>query len=74
MLKELRRRKRDGHRFVPVRVQRRTRPKNWDRIRVFPGVYGRCIGEMDEKHWYLVDVPIDAMLTYAASPRHGEGQ
>ncbi len=64
---ELHRRKREGHTYAPLRVQRKTKPKNWDRVRVFPGVYGRCIGEMDAKHWYLIDVPLDALLDYAGS-------
>jgi hypothetical protein len=65
MVREIRRRARDGHRYVLFRVQKRARPKNWDRVRVVPGVYGRCIGEMDLPGWYLIDVTIDAALRAA---------
>lgn len=64
MLKELHRRKREGHQYVPIRVFRSKPPKNWDHVRVFPGVYGRCIGEMDLKHWYLIDVPLEPLLAH----------
>lgn len=34
---------------------RRSRPRNWDRVRVMPGLYGRCLGEL-ESGGYQVEV------------------
>lgn len=28
-------------------VVRKAKPRNWDRVRLFPGVFGRCIGELE---------------------------
>lgn len=52
-----------GHRWVQVQM-RRSRPRNWDRVRVFPGVYGRCIGECDERGVWLIDVPIEPLAKF----------
>lgn len=49
----------NGHRYIQVQVRKRSRPKNWDRVSIGHGFYGRCIGECDEKNVFLVDVPLD---------------
>jgi hypothetical protein len=62
-----------GHRYVQVQM-RRSRPRNWDRVRVFPGVYGRCIGECDERGVFLIDVPIEPLAEFlgVATPKRSE--
>lgn len=47
-----------GHNYIQVQLRRRSKPKNWDRVRIAPGIYGRCIGECDERGVFLIDVPV----------------
>ncbi len=47
-----------GHGYIQVQWRRRSKPKNWDRVRLAPGIYGRCIGECDERGTFLIDVPV----------------
>ncbi len=49
-----------GHARIQLAVRRKSSPRNWDRVRVIPGVYGRCVGEL-ETGAFLVDVKIDAL-------------
>lgn len=48
-----------GHRYIQVQVRKSRSPKNWERVPIGHGFYGRCIGECDEKNVFLVDVPLD---------------
>ncbi len=48
-----------GHQYIQVKVRRRSRPRNWDRVRVLGPFFGRCIGELEERGVYMLDVPID---------------
>jgi hypothetical protein len=48
-----------GHRYIQIQMRKRRRPRNWDRVRVYASIYGRCIGECDQKGVYLIDVPLD---------------
>ena len=43
--------------WIQVVVERKRPPKNWDRVRWVPGVYGRCIGEVRPGE-YLIDLPL----------------
>lgn len=47
-----------GHGWMQFKVRRSKSPANWDRVRVLPGVYGRCIGETD-RGTFIVDVRIE---------------
>ncbi len=47
-----------GHGYIQVQWRRARSPKNWDRVRIAPGIYARCIGECDERGVYLLDVPV----------------
>lgn len=49
------------HRYVQLVIHRKRRPSNWDRVRIFPGVYGlygRCVGETTPGS-YMIDVSIN---------------
>ncbi len=34
-------------------IRRKSRPKNWRRVRVAPGVYGHCIGRVEDGIWHV---------------------
>lgn len=67
---ELRRAKRLGHTWMQFKVRRTRSPKNWDRVRVIRGVYGRCIGETT-KGTFVIDVRLDD-LERGLPPSGGE--
>lgn len=49
---------------LQVIVSRTDKPKNWDRVRVMRGVYGRCVGEVDPmlgRRRFMVDVRATAI-------------
>lgn len=54
-----------GHRYVQITRSWQRSPKNWDRARVMPGVYGRIVGEVTPGR-YLVDVPVGELLSALA--------
>jgi hypothetical protein len=66
-----------GHQWVQLTIERKTNPRNWDRVRVIPGLYGRVVGPMSETR-YLVDVTRDDLggalfnLQQKAAPQAGE--
>lgn len=60
-LRELRRRKATGHRYVQLIVQRDRRPRT-QRIRIMPGVLGVYIGETGHVGRHLADVLIDDLI------------
>lgn len=41
--------------WLQLKVSRKSTPKNWSRVRVLPGAYGRCIGELSPG-WFLIDI------------------
>lgn len=52
-----------GHEWIQLKIARARSPKNWDRVRVIPGLYGVCRGELESPHprgsgygRYLIDV------------------
>jgi hypothetical protein len=59
---ELRERKAKGLHYVQVVVNRKKSPRR-QKVRVMPGVYGICVGQLDNlPNTWLVDVAIDDML------------
>lgn len=50
---------------VILSVPFKREPKNWDRVRVVPGLYGRCIGWSGEGRIYVVDIKATDARAYA---------
>lgn len=46
--------------MIQLIVKRRSRPRNWDRVRVMPGLYGRIVGHVGD-HRYMVDVLVSEL-------------
>lgn len=47
-----------GHQWVQLTISRKCEPKNWSRVRVLPGLYGKIRGHIDGSK-YLADVTRD---------------
>ena len=59
-----------GHKQILLNVYRARSPRNWDRVRIVPGVYGRCVGCTGPNR-YMVDVPIaDLAAALHKGPDH----
>jgi hypothetical protein len=56
-----------GHGYIQVHWRRARSPKNWDRVRLAPGIYAKCIGEI-ERGLYLLDVPLMQFSTHTKGP------
>lgn len=62
-LAELQRRKALGHLYVQLVVtKKRSRTARSQKIRVMPGVWGICIGQLWTDDQWLVDVSIDELI------------
>lgn len=46
-------------------------PRNYDRVRVVPGLYGRCVGWSGEGTKYVVDIPVVSIRRYLKKQRSG---
>ncbi len=49
-----------GRQFVQLVISRRQAPRNWDRVRIVPGLYGKVRGNIEGTR-YLADVTRDAL-------------
>lgn len=59
---EVERRRALGHEYLQIVISRENNPKNWDRVFLMHGLYGRIVGRLPMiRRWkfrYLVDVRI----------------
>lgn len=64
-----------GHDWMQFVVCRSRPPSNWDRVRVWPGLHGRCIGETSPGR-FLIDVhmlDVERSLTAMADKQTKKG-
>ena len=52
-----------GHQWIQLQIARKHAPKNWDRVRVLPGLYGKIRGELI-RGVYVADVTRDDLGIY----------
>lgn len=55
-----------GGSYIILSVPMRREPRNYDRCRVVPGLYGRCVGWSGEKNIYVVDIKTADVRKYLA--------
>lgn len=60
-----------GHEWILLTIRRKAEPKNYDRVRVAPGLYGRVVSWIRDDV-YLVDIrTADARRVFGGSHASG---